>query len=443
MKNNLKKLYLKVIAVAVTMVMIITMSVSVSYAWVILSKNPAVSGAQITIAGGNTILLAPDMTEVVNVDGEDITVHYPGAFSDKIDLSDCATYDYLSDVCGLTPVSTADGLYWILANYDETTGIIKDISKFGVDSTLQHANMSEPDHTGSYIYIDFWVVSPGSEYKLRVSSDVKSREGSSVIEIPKVKEDENSFTGYALDDSSGEAASSVRVGFLASSSNAPDNDVLAYSRSRAFETRYGKLIGSYQEPGNTPDPLDISKFTIYEPNGTLHTVQSLENGDYAATYPLGYDPYMQVISEVDIRDRLTVQSCSEWKLLGEQRQIDQVFQAGISGMHDVKEDRLLDKFFNEYLQWNVAPYITAGKFFTNTSTLYANLISGKADKDAIAENVETSGATDDVYITELQRNTPQRIRMFIWIEGQDIDCASTNISVTDFLLNLELAGASK
>ena len=53
----------------------------------------------------------------------------------------------------------------------------------------------------------------------------------------------------------------------------------------------------------------------------------------------------------------------------------------------------------------------------------------------------TAGATDDVYIIRLQRDTPQRIRMFVWLEGQDADC--TNVTqATSVMLNLELAGST-
>ena len=61
---------------------------------------------------------------------------------------------------------------------------------------------------------------------------------------------------------------------------------------------------------------------------------------------------------------------------------------------------------------------------------------------AEVENLLTSGATDDVYITELEKNAPQRIRMFIWLEGQDADCVASGAGATYFALNLELAGAN-
>lgn len=440
---SLKKMYLKVITAAVTLIMVITMTVSVSYAWVILSKNPAVSGAQVTIAGGTTILLAPDITSTVEVNGQTVTVHYPGKFDDSISLSGDG-YAYLQNLAGLAPVSTADGLNWIVPVYDEATGIIKNMSEFYVDNELILANPTEPAPGGSYFYIDFWVVSPGSEYKLRISSDVKSGEGSSVVEIPEAVEDDTALSGLSLTDPDGSTAASVRIGFLVSNDAVPDEDMLSYSRSRLFDTRYNKLLGSYQEPGDALDVVKRYKFTIYEPNGTFHTSPLAENGNYYITRPLSYDPFTEVISEKSVSNILTVQTGSAWRTFGEQRQIDQVFQAGINGRNDVTKDNATDKFFSDYLQWQVTSYITAGKFFTSTNTLYTNAsASGVVTSDAIASNVGKSGATDDVYITELERNTPQRIRMFIWLEGQDIDCTSVSKSASEFLLNLELAGSNQ
>jgi hypothetical protein len=65
---------------------------------------------------------------------------------------------------------------------------------------------------------------------------------------------------------------------------------------------------------------------------------------------------------------------------------------------------------------------------------------GSGDGQTI-KKVENAGATDDVYIIQLERNVPQRIRMFIWLEGQDIDCVDS-VNSARFAVNIELAGGS-
>ena len=84
---------------------------------------------------------------------------------------------------------------------------------------------------------------------------------------------------------------------------------------------------------------------------------------------------------------------------------------------------------------------------TSAETLESASIAGNGNvsSDQVSawkESVATSGATEDVIIIELEQNVPQRIRMFIWLEGQDIDCpASANSAI--FAVNIELAGGTK
>ena len=55
---------------------------------------------------------------------------------------------------------------------------------------------------------------------------------------------------------------------------------------------------------------------------------------------------------------------------------------------------------------------------------------------------QTAGATDDVIIVDLQKDVPQRIRMFVWVEGQDVDCTNV-LADAGLMINLELAGSSR
>ena len=443
MDIRMKQIYMKILAAFFTLVIVVTMVVSVSYAWVTLSKSPSVSGAQVAISGGTTILLAPDVTETVEVDGEEVTLHYPGSFSDNLVFSRYDSYDYLGEICGITPVSTADGISWLMPAYDRSTGELRGENDFTIDNTLEYANVTDSQKGGKYVYLDFWVVSPGSEYELRVSMDRKSGGGSSLLELPSAVNDDSTISGFALSGTTGDIASIARVGFLVNTDTARSRDMLAYSRSGDYDSRYKKMLGVYQNAGDNSILLNESKFTIYEPNGLLHVAPGLDQGDYAITEPLAYDRYMRRVSKADISDRLTVQTQNVWSPVDGERKIDQIFQAGVSGVSGLTAENATSRFYNDYLQWNITSLITAGEFFTSTEALYANATDGVVPASRIAANVDISGATDDVVITELERNVPQRIRMFIWLEGQDIDCVSTSSAVTDFALNLELAGASK
>ena len=87
-----------------------------------------------------------------------------------------------------------------------------------------------------------------------------------------------------------------------------------------------------------------------------------------------------------------------------------------------------------------------GDFFSKTSNLYALAEDGIVSPEILQQKAEDgsivyAGATDDAYIVNLERNVPQRIRMFIWLEGQDVDCTN-DASASGFAVNIELAGSS-
>lgn len=449
----MRKNYTKLLATAIILVITACMVVAVSYAWLSVSNNPAVNGIRVTVGGGRTILLAPDITETA-ADGT--VLHYPGVFEDKLVFSQHDTYDSLNSLGGLMPVSTADGRYWITPTYYSSSdpevqsgkansGQIKPIAAFGTDDSLSCANLTEDDlsgASGSYIYLDFWIVSPGSEYNLRVATGEENG-GSFLIGLPYPKVSADSVSGYTLAESGDGAAASARVGFLVNRDTVHNGSMLAYQRSSGFSDQYSHLLGNYQEKGQ---PCDDSEtlFTIYEPNGTLHTAQSgKENGSYVVTSPLQYS-YGAVV-QADISSILTVQKASTWTETedGQGIILNSIFQSALAGKDILDPKKAFSAFYGDYLQGQVAPYVTKGDFFTRTAQLYAYaLAAGENGLSAYeVENLDSSGATEDVIITKLERNTPQRIRMFIWLEGQDSDCTA-EASLSGFALNIELAGSN-
>ena len=116
----MKKLYVKLTLAVAAFLAAAVMIVSVSYAWMTLSESPAANGLSVTIGGGNTILLAADLTATVkNADGTEQVAHYPAEFSSDLNFAAYDSYGYLNELGGLSPVSTADGEYWILPTYSE------------------------------------------------------------------------------------------------------------------------------------------------------------------------------------------------------------------------------------------------------------------------------------------------------------------------------------
>lgn len=456
----MKKMMIKLIAVGLALVLAATVATMSSYAWLTLSDSPAANGIYIAIGGGSTIMLAPDLTQTA----EDGTIyHYPGVFSDTLNFNQYGSYSYLSDLGGLTPVSTTDGINWILPQYYQKTdaevisgavknGTLKSIDDFLVDDNLAYANLSSTEtdkvSEGSYIYLDFWVVSPGADYRLRVSTgDEEEAGGSFVIGLMEAEEvDTNGdeiADSYQLVSTGDAAAASARVGFLVNETPADTQTMVAYADSPAYSTQYRNLKGVYQEGGQTAYPV-YHRFMIYEPNGTLHPGSSTD-GSYVITKPLSYGA--NNIYEDDVDSNLTVQTASTWKLAdeGEETLIQQVFQ-GMTLTDTFRSSTVSDlnsRFYNKVLQGQVGAYVTKGKFFNRTDNLYVWSKAGEASVENVdyLNSLSLVGATDDAYIVDLKRNVPQRIRMFIWLEGQDVDCTN-DVKQSGIVVSIELAGSN-
>lgn len=456
MKKTLSKLIVSMMALIVAAVL----AVVSSYAWLTISGAPEVDGIQVNIGGSNTIMVAADMTVV----GEDGTVHhYPGAFAQELKFSDYETYEYLSELSGLMPVSTSDGVHWILPGYYtaedsrvqsglSVEGELKDVADFDLDRTLARANLPDTEEStgleGHYIYLDFWVVSPADGYKLRVSTGNETEDsGSFVISLPEPVEadadQDGQMDSYALRNVDETGAASVRIGFLVNQDFAKFDDRSHYYSSETYNSRYTHLMGQYQEPGEDVLLYQAAqnRFTIYEPNADSHP--GAMDGDYWITSPLGYQD--GVIAETDVQDILTVQKTNSWHIgsNGMETLLEQEFKTAMIGktFEEDKQDEVRYQFFETRLQGVLNRYVRRGFFAQSTEELYrAADNAGVVSQETLAFK-NTATATDDVYITTLQKDVPQRIRMFIWLEGQDADCVNHTLSST-FAVNIELAGSN-
>lgn len=430
-----KKAYIKIACTAAALLCAMAMIVMSSYAWLTASTSPVAEGIQVAVGGGSTILLAPDL-----VNNE--RVHYPGAFGATLRLDDLLDADAHS---GLTPVSTADGLNWYLPVYyteddpevrAETAkaGDLKPYDQFLCDETLTYANLAAGDEKaaeGSYLYVDFWVVSPGSRYELRVStSNDASGAGSYVVDMPQVVETE---VGFAMQTPEYPASESLRVGFLVNQ-NAAAESAAAYAADGG-DQRYTTLRGGYQEAGEQVQPaFSYNTFHIYEPNGSSHTAQG-ETG-YIATYPLGRNDTS--VTGIPVGGRLSVQMASQW----EGDTVNDLFTASVQQAQATGTATAADVQARIYKTLaGRSDYVNKGQFIQNTDQLYTSMGEDHTVLRATLEQMDKAGANESNSIVTLERNVPQRIRMFIWLEGQDVDCVS-GASVSGFAMRIELAGST-
>lgn len=427
--NSFKRQYhIKILASALLIVLSLSMLVMVTFAWYVMSTAPEVSGMQIQI-GSDTIRVAPDCTDA---SGQ----HYPGAFQGVLETDTNAIPE---NFWGLIPVSTADGKHWFSATYESLENGGDQKEEYLEDTTLSSANLTaRPKSGGNYLYLDFWVVAP-KDYDLRVSTATQGsgQSGSYVKVFPQVKKD--AAGNYSLDETQRQAESSLRIGFLVNEDAVSGE---SYKKSTNYDSAYKILKGEYQKPGEAL-PTSQTSFTIYEPNCDWHADTKF-SGLYKETQPLalvGGKP--QPVTLESAGTKLAAQTSATWTLSDDGTQTTKLAQALQTAMLEAKVTKrgvtdaqsAGEYLLNQYLKGQLSGYITSGQFVKSTSNLQDGV---RLDE----ENIEKSGATTDAVIVSLKKNVPQRIRMFVWLEGQDIDCTN-EAALKTLLLNLELAGETK
>lgn len=425
--NSFKRQYhIKILASALLIVLSLSMLVMVTFAWYVMSTAPEVSGMQIKI-GSDTIRVAPDCQDA---SGQ----HYPGAFQGVLETDTKAIPE---NFWGLIPVSTADGKHWFSATYESLEDGGDQIDdKYLEDTTLSSANLTaRPESGGNYLYLDFWVVAP-KDYDLRVSTATQGsgQSGSYVKVFPQVKKD--AAGNYSLDETQRQAESSLRIGFLVNEDKVSGE---SYENSTNYDSAYKILKGVYQEQGKEL-PTSQTSFTIYEPNCDWHADIEI-NGQYKQTSPLAWkDGKVKPVTLESVQTKLAAQTSATWTQAdnGTETKLAQALQTAVldakTTNRSITNGQSAGEYLlNQYLKGQLSGYITSGQFIENTGTL-------KDETDI--NTIKQSGATTDAVIVSLKKNVPQRIRMFVWLEGQDIDCTN-EAALKTLLLNLELAGETK
>lgn len=456
---------LKLTALALMVIMSLTVAVTSTYAWLTMSSSPVLEGLRVTVGGDNTIKVAADISAKAE-DGT--TVHYPAAFTEHLNLSLYSQYEYLGKLAGLSPVSTADGVNWFLPTYYKSSdlevqngnaaaGTIRPVQDFERDTALQHANLTElaDSRAGHYVYFDLWVVSPSGDCDLRVATgtDPDDDSGSYVIALPDLSKGADG--SFALNENASSVAASARVGFLVNTTPLSGESgttalLSAISENSNAGGSYNSLRGVYAEKGSSTQNFHGSEsFVIYEPNADCHPGSS--DGGYIATYPVGADENGKG-KEQPVITNLTVQKQSTWKTDGNGKsllagQLEAALfqfkiQLGEEKMNVLTAEQAAELFYAKYLQGQYSFLVQKGHFFPKSATLSTQLDpTTRTIESTVLNTYETAGATEDAVIVRLERNVPQRIRVFIWLEGQDADCTGAAENLR-FAVNLQLAGAN-
>lgn len=458
---------LKLTALALMVIMSLTVAVTSTYAWLTMSSSPVLEGLRVTVGGDNTIKVAADISAKTE-DGT--TVHYPAAFTEHLNLSLYSQYEYLGKLAGLSPVSTADGVNWFLPTYYKSSdlevqngnaaaGTIRPVQDFTHEFDLASANQTGPltdSRAGHYAYFDLWVMSPSGDCDLRVATgtDPDDDSGSYVIALPDLSKGADG--SFALNENASSVAASARVGFLVNTTPLSGKSgttalLSAISENSNTGGSYNSLCGVYAEKGSGTQNFHGSEsFVIYEPNADSHP-GSASDGSYIATYPVGVDANGKG-KEQSVFTNLTVQKQSTWKANGTGKsllagQLEAALfqfttQLGEEKMNALTAEQAAELFYAKYLQGQYSFLVQKGHFFPDSAALSMGIDPNtRSIAGAELGTYKTAGATEDAVIVRLERNVPQRIRVFIWLEGQDADCTGAAENLR-FAVNLQLAGAN-
>lgn len=458
---------LKLTALALMVIMSLTVAVTSTYAWLTMSSSPVLEGLRVTVGGDNTIKVAADISAKTE-DGT--TVHYPAAFTEHLNLSLYSQYEYLGKLAGLSPVSTADGVNWFLPTYYKSSdlevqngnaaaGTIRPVQAFTREVDLASANQTGPltdSRAGHYAYFDLWVMSPSGDCDLRVATgtDPDDDSGSYVIALPDLSKGADG--SFALNENASSVAASARVGFLVNTTPLSGESgttalLSAISENSNTGGSYNSLRGVYAEKCSSTQNFHGSEsFVIYEPNADCHP-GSAADGGYIATYPVGVDANGKG-KEQSVFTNLTVQKQSTWKANGTGKsllagQLEAALfqfttQLGEEKMNALTAEQAAELFYAKYLQGQYSFLVQKGHFFPDSAALSMGIDPNtRSIAGAELGTYKTAGATEDAVIVRLERNVPQRIRVFIWLEGQDADCTGATENLR-FAVNLQLAGAN-
>ena len=455
---ELVKMRPKLIAAAAMLIIALVLLVATSLAWFTISTNPEISGFNVNLYSARTVLLS--------LDNE--------TYTEALDLS-----EKFNKLAPLKPVSTVDGLNWFLPTYDNITGELNPARHFELDDNLTYANILYIDEAtgkplegkakldamdnGYYVYTDFYMKTEEEKADVRLSfsnpvayyteeynDEDTSNDGTFVL--PSYKLDNSTGSLKAVNISKG-AERSARIGFLIE----PD-----YTGT--------PLAGTAKDPG-APLTKDISfvdfdeeieenpyinRFIIYEPNSDNRTsiekphktepeIDNLSNryiidydfdnttytqGLYYETLPIRYvdnTTYQPVRLNSDnvTKTQLVVQKSSFWMIDNLTQTMQQAYAAGTPKWWSSKD-----------VQY---PFGS----FENTTKIYNKLqpssIGGTGQGIELTADDEMQPSYGSDVILRLYKDTPIRIRMFVWIEGQDIDCWN-DISAGGFVVNLEFGG---
>jgi len=446
-------------------------------AWYTMSTNPEITGMSLYVGGPETLRLARHQA---GVDPSLLDYH------ETLNLS-----DLFKSYANLIPVSTADLLNWYLPTYDKDGGL-KDPSEFILDDTLAYANIGQYEldngeiqyeHEGKYyteaaLYetfstaIDSDAIISSAMLKPKtislVDQIVKHQTGYYVYADMWMTTDNQhgsvvrlSFPNYGVEKATEEKEMGGAFGTyvlpLLELYKDEYNQTAARSKSNNSENsvRLGFLIY-----GDAEDSSAITDWYIYEPNADRHARWSrkpkgesayvagfnktedtvIEDGMYAKTMPIAkVQTGTKIVEGVE-----TPIYANQPAVLSSAHHIIQMacgWDTGTKTLEALSYGKRLNStnldFFGFFVPSNILATKTSGATaITDTIPSQVSRYSTTVGGDDWETEYYPTKLTDALFNIEYGQYV--KIRMFVWVEGQDVDCWN-DIASGCFQINLEFS----
>lgn len=406
----------------------LTMIAGASYAWFSISVKPEVRSLTI------------QMTPMNDQRPFDLSIDYGEKGADATWTNELILENYFAedtankkDYGFLRPISTADGEHWYLPVYDSKG----DVSGFREVPLAQVANQmystdeaGSEDHSNYLMYVDFWVRNrQGSNYDLLLNNpnSVAGSEqyyGSYVLWTP-----EEDSTGKWIKSGSGsstklqgnDAMASTRVGFT----------MLQDINKNGTATNCTEDFFIYEPNGDMRSQalVDYLKSTTIKENGKspseMGTLKYIYSGSSNITVA-GYESTYLTNKDKFFTTMVPRKTANGWELVD---------------IKSVLGNRIVSQKTSSWNEEKLAAMENDTRITSKALDLNgigALGVTGAADAAGVTAWSATTTA-NRTEITSINGGEIKKIRMFIWLEGQDIDCWN-QIADGNIFVNLEFFG---
>lgn len=486
----------KIFIAGVSLLLAVLLLVGASLAWLTISTAPEVTGIKVGVKAQRTLLLSRDTTvldfqqyidltddfayltplhPVSTVDGLNWFIPTYNSTDGSLNDPDEFILDTTLEYANVTTLAGVADVHDRSLIYD-TNGDLREEAFTELDGI----QLQERSDLGYYVYADFWLLTEednGCNVRLTVPH-YNSR-----TEMEKQETDQGQYGSYVLqtyelsEDDSGnatvnfisrQAETAMRVGFLLN----PDSDTtevierINTARGNSGSGDSGNGADDENE-SKTLDPTTYdllqNKFFIYEPNADLRSAVNkplggekedwTEKVDYVLGYRFNNENYL------DGKYFATQPIKAVTKTKTDERTGETVQYIG-GELANISTDKLLIQKHSAWDLTSLQEKLEKGETINSNDVLFPfggflktpdvyNILDADINTESEINNAsriaDISGMQTDIagssVIVKLTKDTPLKIRLFIWIEGQDVDCWN-DIAAGSFIVNLELAGES-